>query len=61
MPYRNGSLALTIPHSIIIAALPVTKGVAKDVPVNVRPPALIETPGAHMSGFASANPDSVSE
>ena len=32
-PQRKGSFPLTIPHSIINAAAPVTNGVAKDVPV----------------------------
>ena len=34
-PYIYWSLPFTIPHSISIAAAPVTMGVAKDVPVTV--------------------------
>ena len=57
-PYRNGSLPFTIPHSIRSATLPVTKGVAKDVPLTLvvppfRPVVTISTPGATKSGFAS--------
>lgn len=55
-PYRYGSFPLTIPHSIKSAALPVTNGVAKDVPVNAAypPPTVVvitSTPGATRSGF----------
>ena len=57
-PYRNGSFPRTIPHSINKAALPVTKGVAKEVPVKARFPTTTDTPGAHMSGLEVANPDS---
>ena len=54
-PYIYWSLPFTIPHSISIAAAPVTIGVAKDVPVTILslfPGILILTPGAVMSGFA---------
>ena len=60
-PYRYGSFPSTIPHSIRSAAAPVTKGAAKDVPVNspYPPPgtgALIRTPGAARSGFGTPLP-----
>ena len=50
-PYKKASFPLTIPHSIIKAALPDTKGVAIDVPLlMVVPPVFdadtIFTPGA---------------
>ena len=55
-PHRNGSFLLTIPHSIISAADPVTNAVANDVPVTLAYPppgtgAVILTPGATRSGF----------
>ena len=55
-PYKNRSFPLTIPHYIKSADAPVTKGVAKEVPLTVviPPPTaavLTFTPGATRSGF----------
>ena len=56
LPIEMGHFLLTIPHSIISAADPVTNGVANDVPVTLAYPppgtgAVILTPGATRSGF----------
>jgi hypothetical protein len=55
-PYIYGSFPLIIPHSISKAALPVTKGVAMEVPERrLYPPPgeheVMLTPGATRSGF----------
>ena len=55
-PYKKISFPYRIPHCIKSAALPVTKGVAIDVPLLVAYPppgagAVMFTPGAAISGF----------
>ena len=60
-PYKNRSLPSKMPHCINSAALPVTKGVAIEVPVRLTypPPGaqeVISTPGATRSGLMEVLP-----